>query len=40
MLTQRELILETELLEPQQHGSVPGLNSPIENLITLFWDQC
>lgn len=37
-LTQRELALETELLELQQHGTVPGLNSPIQKLITLFWD--
>lgn len=36
MQTQRELALETELLELQQHGTVPGLNSPIQKLITLF----
>lgn len=39
-LTQRELALETELLELRQHGNVPGLNSPIEKLITPLWEQC
>lgn len=40
MLTQRELDLETELSELEQHGSVPGLKSPIEKLITVFSEQC